>query len=182
MRITAGKFRQKHVKTIDSKDIRPSLSKIRESIFNILQNEVEGTFWLDLFAGSGIIGLEAVSRGAQKVIFIEKNPRHFRLLKANLSQFEFEHEAYLKDAIKALEYFKEGQFDFIFLDPPYKSDLAEKALKIIASKKLLNSNGTIIIECSGDKEFEDLIQELNLTIKTKKVYGDTKLYFVTIEA
>ncbi|MDD3593220.1 MAG: 16S rRNA (guanine(966)-N(2))-methyltransferase RsmD [Candidatus Gastranaerophilales bacterium] len=180
MRITAGKFRQKQVKTIDSKNIRPSLSKTRESIFNILQNQTEGTVWLDLFAGSGIIGLEAASRGAQKIIFVEKNPGHFKLLKENLSQFEFEYEAYLKDAIKALDYFKEDQFDFIFLDPPYKSDLAESALKIIVSKKLLNSNGIIIIECPKDKEFEDLTKELNLTIRTQKLYGDTKLYFISI--
>ena len=85
MRITAGKFKNKQVKTVDSDLIRPTLSKIRESLFNVLQNEITDASFLDVFAGSGIVGIEAASRGAKEVIFIEKNPKHYKLLKENLS-------------------------------------------------------------------------------------------------
>ena len=89
MRITAGKFKNKQVKTIDSDLIRPTLSKIRESLFNVIQNDIVDAVFLDLFAGSGIMGLEAASRGAKEIIFVEKNPRHFNLLKDNCKKLSF---------------------------------------------------------------------------------------------
>ena len=131
MRITAGKFKNKQIKTIDSDLIRPTLSKIRESLFNVLQNEIEDAIFLDLFAGSGIVGIEAVSRGASEVVFIEKNPKHYKLLKENLKNLDFKNKTFLADSTNMLERFNEGYFDVIFSDPPYNTDLNVKIIEII---------------------------------------------------
>jgi 16S rRNA (guanine966-N2)-methyltransferase len=118
MRIVSGRFKNKLVNTLETKELRPTLSKIRESIFDVLQDKVINSSWLDLFAGSGLVGIEAASRFAKEIVFVEKNPKHFKLLKQNLSNFNFEYKIYLNDSLRALKYFNEEQFDIIFLDPP----------------------------------------------------------------
>ena len=146
MRITAGRFKNKQVKTIESDLIRPTLSKIRESLFNVLQNNINNADFLDLFAGSGIVGIEAASRGAKEIIFIEKTPKHYKLLKENLNGLDFANKVFLGDATNIIEKFDENRFDIIFSDPPYKTDLNKKILEIIYRKKLLRKNGVLILE------------------------------------
>ncbi len=178
MRITAGKFKNKQIKTIDSDLIRPTLSKIRESLFNVLQNEIEGAIFLDLFAGSGIVGIEAASRGASEVIFIEKNPKHYNLLKENLSVTEFEHKVFLGDSVNIIEKFEEKSFDIIFSDPPYKTDLNNKILEIISRKKLLKENGWLVLECNKTEDFTDNINQNGFELIKEKIYGDTKVLYL----
>ena len=178
MRITAGKFKNKQVKTIESELIRPTLSKIRESLFNVLQNEIENAIFLDLFAGSGIVGIEAASRGAQKVVFIEKNPRHYKLLKSNLADLNFEHKTFMADTTSMLEKFDENKFDIIFSDPPYKTDLNPKILEIISRKKLLAPNGLLIIECHREEDLSKNIAGAGFELIKEKIYGDTKVLYI----
>ncbi len=178
MRITAGKFKNKQVKTIDSDLIRPTLSKIRESIFNVLQNEIVDASFLDLFAGSGIVGIEAVSRGAKEVVFIEKNPRHYKLLKENLKGLNFENKTFLGDTTLIIEKFDENRFDIIFSDPPYKTDLNNKILEIISRKKLLKQGGILILESNKDEDFSAEIVSFGYELIKEKIYGDTKVWYL----
>lgn len=178
MRITAGKFKNKQVKTIDSDLIRPTLSKIRESLFNVLQNEITDASFLDVFAGSGIVGIEAASRGAKEVIFIEKNPKHYKLLKENLSNINFANKTFLADSCNILEKFNEKYFDIIFSDPPYKTDLNNKILEIVSRKKLLKNGGWLILECNKDEDFTEKIKSCNFELIKEKCYGDTKVLYL----
>ena len=179
MRITAGRFKNKQVKTLDSELIRPTLSKIRESLFNVLQNDIENASFLDLFAGSGIVGIEAASRGAKEVIFIEKNPKHYKLLKENLKTLDFNNKAFLSDSTLMIEKFEENRFDIIFSDPPYKTDLNNKILEIIWRKKLLRKNGILILESSKEEDFSKQISDCGYEMIKEKTYGDTKVIYLT---
>lgn len=178
MRITAGKFKNKQIKTIESDLIRPTLSKIRESLFNVLQNDIENAVFLDLFAGSGIMGIEAASRNAKEIIFIEKNPKHYKLLKTNLKTLNFENKTFLADSINLIEKFNENTFDIIYSDPPYKTDLNNKVLEILSRKKLLKNNGWLIIECNKDEDFSANIKNYSFELIKEKIYGDTKVLYL----
>lgn len=163
MIITAGKYKGRRIKTPKT-DVRPTSSKIRQSIFNIIHVD-ENTRFLDLFAGSGIMGLEALSRGAKKAVFVEKNPQ---TIKQNLSIAETGASLIVGDAVRVLE--KLESFNFIFLDPPYDSDLYEPALAKIKELNLIEDGGFIVVEhdCKHNIEADFEIY------KTKK-YGDTCL-------
>lgn len=178
MRITAGKFKNKQIKTIESDLIRPTLSKIRESLFNVLQNDIENAVFLDLFAGSGIMGIEAASRNAKEIIFIEKNPKHYKLLKTNLKTLNFENKTFLADSINLIEKFNENTFDIIYSDPPYKTDLNNKVLEILSRKKLLKNDGWLIIECNKDEDFSADIENYSFELIKEKIYGDTKVLYL----
>lgn len=178
MRITAGKFKNKQIKTIESDLIRPTLSKIRESLFNVLQNEIVDANFLDVFAGSGIVGIEAASRGAKEVIFVEKNPKHYKLLKENLKNIQFENKTFLADSVNVLEKFDANRFDVIFSDPPYKTDLNNKIIEIVARKKLLKEDGILVLESHKDEDFSQAIQTNNFEIIKEKIYGDTKVLYL----
>jgi 16S rRNA (guanine966-N2)-methyltransferase len=176
MKITAGKYKSKQIKTVDTLEVRPTSSKVRESIFNILQNKVSEAIMLDLFAGSGIMGLEALSRGASKVVFVEKNLKIFKLLKENLCNFDVQYDVLLKDAITALNKLKGSKFDIIFADPPYKLDIIPDVLRMVKENSLLAKDGVIIIEHSSKYKFEANGFEV---IKTKE-YGDTMISFFKV--
>lgn len=178
MRITAGKFKNKQVKTIDSDLIRPTLSKIRESLFNVLQTKIVDASFLDLFAGSGIVGIEAASRGAGEVIFIEKNPKHYKLLKSNLQNISFNNKVFLADSVNIIEKFDENYFDIIFSDPPYKTNLNNQIIQIVAQKKLLKQDGLLVIECNKDENFADEIMIAKFELIKEKIYGDTKVLYL----
>lgn len=178
MRITAGKFKNKQVKTIDSDLIRPTLSKIRESLFNVLQTKIVGACFLDLFAGSGIVGIEAASRGAKEIIFVEKNPKHHKLLKSNLKNIPFNNKVFLADSINIIEKFNENYFDIIFSDPPYKTNLNSQIIQIISKKNLLKPDGLLVIECSKDEHFTDEILSTKFELIKEKIYGDTKILYL----
>ena len=172
MNITGGKFNSRKVTAPDSDKVRPTLSKIRESVFNMLSSliDFENAVFLDAFSGSGIISLEAVSRGFKKVISIEKNFKTAKIIKENFSQLEIEPNLIIKDAVSFFDKTDE-KFDVIYLDPPYKEvELYNKTLKRISERGLLNENGVIIAESQKGIEYE--VPEKFLLIK-EKLYGDT---------
>jgi len=177
IRVTGGKFRNRQVKTVKTQAVRPTSSKVRESIFNILQGRVVGSSMLDLFAGSGIMGIEALSRGAEKVTFVEKNPKVYKLLKENLSNFDTEYKVFLTDALSALAKLKGAKFDIIFADPPYKLDIIPYVLQKIKNNDLLAQEGVLVLEHSPDCQFDSTGFEV---VKTK-VYGDTALTLLKLQ-
>ncbi len=174
--ITAGTWKGKKVKTLESYDVRPTSSKVRESIFNILQTKIQSAMVLDLFAGSGIVGFEALSRGAEKVIFVEKSHKVLQNLQQNISSFDCNCEVIFSDALIALDKIDNIQFDLIFIDPPYKSDLIIPVLEKIKNNNLLNTDGIILVEHPKGTNFDDILDRF--TIFKEKKYGDTYLTFL----
>lgn len=180
MIITGGNQKGKKIKTVKSREVRPTSSKIRESIFNMIQSGIADAVMLDLFAGSGIVGIEALSRNAAKVVFVEKNPKTVKILKENLCNFEFNYELIVLDAILALDKLKNSVFDIIFIDPPYASGLIEPALEKIRSNNILNSDGIIIIEHSSSHKISETVKNLNFNILKEKKYGDTAITILNL--
>lgn len=171
MNITGGKFRGRKITTVKSNDVRPTSSKIRASIFNMLSSmgvEIEEIVFLDLFAGSGIMGLEALSRGAKKTVFIEKNPATYNLIKKNLSSFDANCEVFSTDALKFLDK-TEQKFDIIFIDPPYQAGLYDEIL--IKAPKNLIAEGLLIIEAPLEYTLSG-----TMNILKHKVYGGTQIF------
>jgi 16S rRNA (guanine(966)-N(2))-methyltransferase RsmD len=153
MRIIAGKFRGRKLKVIRSPQFRPTSEVAREALFNILRDKVVDASFLDVCAGSGSVGLEALSRGAAKVTFIERNPICVAALQRNISMFGCQKQVKVicSDAIAAMRrLLKTGEkFDIIFADPPYGTDLANRLLKWLDENSgLLDEDGLFIVQHS----------------------------------
>ena len=153
MRIIAGKFKGKPLKELKFEHIRPTGDKVKQALFTKLQFEIEGARVLDLFCGTGALGIEAISRGAKEVIFIDKHPKSVALTRDNLKSIKSDAKVYNVPFEKALEKV-EGQFDLILIDPPYKSGYYEKAVEMIFKRNLLADDGTIVCEHAIDDTFE----------------------------
>lgn len=146
MRIISGSARGRKLKEPASAGIRQTSDKVKESIFNIIQFDIEGRRVLDLFAGTGQLGIEALSRGARSAVFVDSASESIKLTKENLKICGFSEysSVYARDALRFLE--NNEKYDLIFIDPPYDSQLAEQALDKIAEIDKLNINGIIIVE------------------------------------
>lgn len=179
MIITGGSCKGRKINTVKSREVRPTSSKIRESIFNMIYSSITKFVMLDLFAGSGIVGLEALSRGAKKVYYVEKNPIVYRLLKENLNNFNFDYEIKLSDALIALKNFQGIQFDIIFIDPPYASGLVEPILAKIKENDLLADNGIAIVEHSSKFLISDITNKFGFNVQKEKKYGDTCITIIS---
>ncbi len=156
MRVISGTARGRRLLQPEDGAVRPTTDMVKESLFNIIQFQLEGTSVLDLFSGTGQLGVEALSRGALSAVFVDRSDKALKLVRANLSHTGFGErgEVYREDA---LAFLKRGRkFDIIFLDPPYESALAEKALEIINTFDILNENGIIICETKADKQLPDV--------------------------
>lgn len=173
MNITAGKFKGQKISAPDESITRPTLSKVRMSVFNTLQAMIdfEDASFLDMFAGSGIMGLEALSRGFSDVVMIEKNKKVFSIIKSNLKKYEKDNDikVLLGDSIKICSKFSK-KFDIVYIDPPYFSGVYESSLE--AAK--LVCGGIIILEHVVDVD----CQGFNV-IKQKK-YGDKFITFLGV--
>lgn len=172
MIVTAGKFKGQKVVAPDENITRPTLSKVRMSIFNTLQAIVnfEGSSFLDMFAGSGIMGLEALSRGFSSAVAIEKNPKVARIIKGNFNNFNHAPKLLIGDSTKITTKL-DKKFDVIYIDPPYFSGVYEKSLDAIRNI----SSDIVILEHVVDIDFRDF--EI---IKQKK-YGDKFITFLRLK-
>lgn len=179
MKVVAGKFKGRVL--CMPKGIRPSSDKVREALFEILKGRIEGADFLDLFCGSGAIGIEALSRGAEAVSFVDNSVRSISILKKNLSLLHLSDlpfvNIYLKNVIEALAYFRKSgcQFDIIFLDPPYYSDMAKNSLIAISKCDILARHAIIVAEIYKKEILPEAIGSLT-KIRTSR-YGDTLLEF-----
>lgn len=158
MRIIAGSARSLPLKTLEGMDTRPTTDKIKETLFNILQADVPGCYFLDLFAGSGQIGLEAISRGARKAVFVENSKKASACIEDNIRFTKFTEEASLmtmdvRSAISMLE--GNYQFDIIFMDPPYNKGLEKEVLALLSHSSIVKPDTILIVEASCDTEFDD---------------------------
>ena len=150
MRVISGSARGRKLKEPVGFDIRPTSDMVKESVFNIIQFDVEGRRVLDLYAGTGQYGIEALSRGAGRADFVDSGPKSAKLIRENLELCGFSDSAsvFVRDALKHLE--RKGKYDLIFLDPPYGTTLASRTLTKIIEFDKLNANGIIICEMKAD--------------------------------
>ncbi len=181
MRIISGSARGTHIEAPEGLDTRPVTDKIRQSLFNIWQFEIPESRFLDLFSGSGSMGLEALSRGASEVIMVEKSPKAAAVIRRNLKKCHFENRNALvlqKDVFDVIDDLSRQKktFDLIYLDPPYTVDeIFEPVMKKIGSAGLLAENGTLVIRTRKEKELAD--QYGGLVRCRDKVYGISRAHF-----
>ena len=165
MRIIAGTARSLPLKTIEGNDTRPTTDKTKETLFNVLQFDIPGCYFLDLFSGSGQIGLEAVSRGANYAVFVENSRKAAACIEDNIHFTKFDTQCKLltTDALTAIKTLEgKYKFDIIFMDPPYNKELEKDVLIQLQNSPLLKENTTIVVEASLDTDFDYLDDENEL--------------------
>ena len=181
MRIISGIARGTKLYSLEGLNTRPTLDRVKESLFNILQNKIKNAVVLDLFSGSGALALECLSRGAKKAILCDRSPEAIGIIKKNIIKTHFEDKTRIicKDYKKCLENIDE-KVDLIFIDPPYDLNIAVKALEIIIQKEILSEDGIIIIETDDEKREIEQVNELNnkINIYDLRTYGRVKLIFL----
>lgn len=181
MRVIAGKARRTPLVTLDGVDTRPTTDRIKETLFNMLQYDLGDCAFLDLFAGSGGIGIEALSRGARFCVFVDQNPAAADCIRKNLTATRLEDQALVmncdaRTAIKRLET-REDRFDYLFLDPPYHQELERQILTCLSDSSLIDKQSTIIIEAALDTDF-DYLDSLGFIVEKIKTYKTNKHVFV----
>ena len=182
MRVISGSARGSKLSSIESSSTRPTLDRVKESLFNIIQNDIQDSVVLDLFAGSGAIGIEFISRGAKKAYFCEHSHEATLFLKKNLEKTKFINKSEVFEcdyniALKALSS-QMLKFDFIYIDAPYKDDIAAKAVAKVMEFDLLNQDGTIIIETDEkDRDIKEL-EQIQVTVNDLRKYGRAWLIFL----
>ncbi len=155
MRVISGTARGRKLKEPEGHAIRPTTDMVKESVFNIIQFDIEGRRVLDLFAGTGQLGIEALSRGAASAVFVDASTDAVRLVRDNIKHLGFEDKATVlkSDAVAFLK--NGGKFDVIFLDPPYDTGLLEKVLRNLIEFDMLKENGIIICETNVERQLPD---------------------------
>lgn len=171
LRVISGKYRGKGISSPKDFSVRPTSQRVKESLFNIIRTDLYGKIFLDIFSGTGQIGIEAISNGA-KAYFVDGN---VALLKSNLESVGClnEAEVFCGDFINVLKSIKNIKFDFIFADPPYKDELYQDIVKY--SIPILNKDGVIILEHSSDIVFDSFDDAV---IVDKRIYGSRALTFL----
>ena len=183
MRIISGKARGTKLYTLEGETTRPTLDRVKESIFNIIQSEIEGAKILDLFAGSGAIGLEFLSRGAEKAVMCDKSKEAANIIKKNIEKTHMENQAQLinTDFENCLEKIKNEQFDIIYLDPPYDTEYIKKSLEKIINLKIAKEESLIIIETDDEQRILKEIENIDVEIVDKRKYGRATIIFTSLK-
>jgi 16S rRNA (guanine(966)-N(2))-methyltransferase RsmD len=175
LRIISGEKKGTRLFSLKKRKIRPTSDKVKGAIFNILSS-VEDKMVLDLFAGSGALGIEALSRGAQEVVFVDKSFSSLDLIRKNLEKLGFKDKSRLikKNVLRFLKDKFEGRFDLILADPPYGKGLCQKVLEILSEKEFLNAKGVLVIEHHKKEKIEKVG---NYKLLQERKYGDTLVSF-----
>lgn len=183
MRVIAGTARSLPLKTPTGMDTRPTTDRIKETLFNVIQNEVPGAAFIDMFSGSGGIGIEALSRGARKCYFLENDKEALSCIRDNLKFTKFEDRAVIlsQDAFLSLNNIFEKEIGVIFMDPPYRRELEKQALQILKSMKYVTPDTLIIVEASKETDFAYL-DEMGYDLLKEKIYKTNKHLFIRKKA
>ena len=180
MRVIAGTARSLPLKTPEGMDTRPTTDRIKETLFNMLQNEVPSALFLDLFAGSGQIGLEALSRGAKYAVFVENNKKAAACIEDNIRFTKFTEQSKLipSDVMTALRSLEgKYQFDIIFMDPPYKQEYEKQVLEYLSTSSLIHEDTLIITEAALETTF-DYLDDLGYNLIKYKKYKTNAHAFI----
>lgn len=182
MRIISGTARGTKLYTLEGQTTRPTLDRVKESLFNIIQNEIPNSIFLDLFSGSGAIGLEAASRGTKKVILCDKSKDAIKIINKNIEKthlsekvelYNLDYELLLKTKVKE-------KLDIVYIDPPYDSDFVIKSIKCIIEQKLMHENSIIIIETDDEQRILKDMENLEIEITDTRKYGRASLIFLQV--
>lgn len=172
MRVIAGKARSMPLKTLEGKDVRPTTDRIKETLFNMLQTETGGCVFLDLFSGSGSIGIEALSRGAAKAYFVENTRAACECIRHNLQFTRLQENSVVMecDAVTAIRRLSGKElFDIIFMDPPYQNGLEKQVLTELKTLDIADEYTTIIFEAALETDIS-FVEELGYTLEKVKKY------------
>ena len=170
MRVVGGSKRGTQLIGFDRQEVRPTLDRVKESMFNIIQFETMHRV-VDLFAGTGQLGIECLSRGAEHAVFCDNAPQSLEIVRKNLKKTGFEGNArvLLCDYKRFLKYEAKGEYDIIFVDPPYNIGLSDRALKQIGQHPVLAQNGIVVVECAREEVKAE--EEGNLVLRRRYDYG-----------
>ena len=192
MRVISGIARGTKLKTIESMSTRPTLDRVKESLFNILQKDITEKNVLDLFAGSGALGIEALSRGANKAYFSDSNPEAVKVIKENLTKTRLidYSKVYNMSYEKAITKMSNEnvKIDIVFIDPPYRLGIAANSIKLIIQNDLLNENAIIVVETDEkERDIKEILELKNLNKELQKIeitdlrkYGRASLIFLRV--
>lgn len=182
MRIISGKARGTKLFTLEGLNTRPTLDRVKEALFNILNFKLQDAVVLDLFAGSGALGLESISRGAKQAIFSENNREAQKVIEKNIDKTKTKEQSlliksdYRNALLTILE--KNIKCDVVFIDPPYKTDLIRQALEEILKKNVLKEDAIIVLETDEPERIEQKVADLNFEIIDNRKYGRVSLFFL----
>ena len=179
MRVIAGSARRLLLTAPPGLETRPTQDKIKETLFNILQMQVPGSVFLDICAGSGGIGIEAISRGARRAYFVENGRAAISCIQQNLHKTGFEDKAMIlrQDAVAALRQVHEKAVDLVYLDPPYRSDLPRRILTALDGQSYITQDTCIVVETDYDSDFS-FLEETGLEIYREKNYRGNRHLFI----
>lgn len=179
MRVISGTAKGTKLNTINDVTTRPTLDRVKEPLFSIIQTYLQEANVLDLFAGSGALGIEALSRGAGHCTFCDKSFQSIQMLKENIKKTKMENKStiFVQDYKKCLKELKET-FTIIFIDPPYKQDIAVDAIKRIMQLGLLAKEGIIILETDEEERELEELEKVEVEVYNRKKYGRVKLLFL----
>ena len=188
MRVIAGQAKGTKLASIKGSQVRPTLDQVRETLFNILGHDLSGEYFLDWFGGSGAVGIEALSRGAEKVVWVENNRQSQELIYANLKTCRFENNDVSKSSCFDWELLKMGalqalpilekksfKFDVIYIDPPFADNLYEKCLTGLSKSQLLKKESLVVVEHHNKNVFQEIFGKLSLNDQRQS--GETSLSF-----
>lgn len=171
MQIITGKYRARKLVPVDAETTRPTLARVKESVFNLIQTVIADSVVLDLFAGSGAFGAECISRGAKKVVFVDKEAKAIKTIKQNTAKMTEDFEILQTDFVSAILSFagKDIKFDLVYLDPPFASKFVAEALTLMHEKQILAKEAIIVVERDLQNDLQN-IPDCYIIKKSKK-YG-----------
>lgn len=181
MRVIAGTAKRLQLKKVKGDNTRPTTDRIKETLFNMLQNDIEGCRFLDLFSGSGAIGIEALSRGAKEAVFVENNKEAINCIKENLIFTKLVNSGIVMSydvmtAISMLEG-RNAKFDIVFMDPPYNKEIEKEVLDRLKQSEIIDSDTMIIVEASLNTSFSYL-RDMGYELFKEKKYKTNKHMFI----
>lgn len=189
LKITAGFLKGRKIETPSEATTRPTSEKIRQAVFNSIQNKIENSVFLDLYAGSASMGIEAISRGAKMAVFVEKNKEAASIIQNNLLDLDIDDNSLLiaNDIFKAITHLECGvlTFNLIYIDPPYENVQAaeediEKLLQLLDKSSILAKSGTLFVEFTAYSKLDfSKMKFKRLQFKSTKAYGRSKLEIFT---
>lgn len=177
MRIISGKYKGQYLVNFKADHIRPTTDRVKESMFNILMGQIENAKVLDLFSGTGNLGIEALSRGAQKVTFVELSKKSIQILKENIIKLKVTepHEIINKNVIQFLKSYSSDPYDIIFADPPFTEEMGHEVVQAVDISKVMGRHTVLLIESARREKMDD---EYSTLIRyDKREFGDKVLSF-----
>jgi 16S rRNA (guanine966-N2)-methyltransferase len=180
MRIISGRSKGTKLETLQGNNTRPTLDRVKESLFNIIQNNIKDSIFVDVFAGSASIGLEAASRGATKVLMCDNSKEAIKVIQRNIEKTHLEEvvKIYNMNFEQFISTKISEKVDIVYIDPPYNSNYAIQTVKMLIEKDLLKEKSIIIIETDNEERILNDLENINVKLTDKRKYGRAHILFL----